>query len=187
MPQAPEISPSPDNYVVGKGVVSIAELTDGTPGQFTDLGNSPRFEYELTEESLPHRSSRSKVIEEDAEITIMTGYNLSFVLDEISSKNMQLFLRASLVNVTRLRAMQDLTKRYAIKFVSENAAGPDYVVEFRKVKLTPSGPMSLISDEINTLSFTGKGLADRAKNPDSPFFDFTFVLPTTTTTTTTAG
>lgn len=185
MPSPPAISPSVDNLVIGKGILSIAELTSDLPGAFTDLGNCPRFEFEMSEQSVTHPSSRSRVVVEDAEIIIMTGYSLSFVLDEISSKNMQLFLAGTLVNVTRIRAMQDLTKRYAVKFVSDNAAGPDYTYEFRKVKLTPNGPFSLISDDFATLSFTGKGLASRTKYPDSPFFDMAFALPTTTTTTST--
>lgn len=185
MPQAPAVSPSPDNYTIGKGIAYIAELTADVPGPFTDLGNCPRFEYELTEETLPHDSSRYKVKEEDADITIKTGYSLSMVLDEISSKNMQLFLRGSLVNTTRILAMKDLAKRYAIKFVSDNSSGPDYVVQFHKVKLTPNGAFSLIGDDFTTLSFTGKGLANRVSHPESPFFDHAFVLPTTTTTTST--
>lgn len=183
--KAAKISPNPDNYMVGKGVVSIGEYTGGTPTYF-DVGNCPRFEYEPTEETLEHFSSRAGAKNLDKETTIQTGYTLNFTLDEISVKNMRMFLRASQTGTKKLSAMRELTKHYAVKFVSENAEGPDHIHEFWKVKLSPNGAFSLISDDYSTLSFSGKGMADADNHPTSPLFDVTFVTTTTTTTTTAA-
>jgi hypothetical protein len=181
MPNTPYAAPNVGNYMVAKGVVTIAEL-DATdvPGSFSDLGNCSSFEFELNEEVVTHRLSRSKVVEDDAENTIMTGYNINFVLDEMAIANLKLFLRATLTGVNKLNANQSLASRYAVKFTSDNVAGPDAVWTFHKCKLTPNGAFSLISDDYTTMSFTGKGLSDRTNNPTSPFFDVTFATTTTT-------
>jgi hypothetical protein len=171
-------SPNALNYLIGKGIITIAPVNEvtGMPGTYVDLGNCPRFEFETNEQAVTHSSSRYKVKEEDAEYVIMTGYNLNFTLDEVSIENMKLFLRATNTIVTlvnTLHANQEIDTRYSVKFASDNSAGPDSVWTFHKVKLTPSGTFSLISDEYTSMSFAAKGLAERIGHPTSPFFDMT--------------
>ena len=181
----PQPTPDVDNYMIGKGVLLIALHTDNNvDGDFIDVGNCPRFEYELTEQSVVHRSSRNRVVEEDAEYVIQTGYSVNFTLDEFAIHNLKLFLRANLYGVNHLHAGQDITSRFALRFVSNNSAGPDIRYDFHKCKLSPNGAMSLISDDYSTMSFTGKGLADRVNFPQSPLFDATFANVSTTTSTT---
>lgn len=179
----PKPSPNVDNYMIGKGILYIAAYSGDTIGSYVDVGNCPRFEYEMTEQSIQHASSRNRVKEEDAEIVIQNGYNLSFVLDEISIANLQKFLLGTLSGTNVIYAGQDLGKRYSLKFISNNSAGPDVKYEFWKCKLTPNGSFNLISEEYNQMSFTGKGLADRTGHATSPFFTATFATTTTTTTT----
>lgn len=178
-------SPNVDNYYVGKGILYIADFPGAGAPSWIDLGNCPRLEYEPTEQVIEHYSSRNKAREQDDETVIMSGYNLSFILDEISVKNMQLFMRASKVGTNILRANQSLAQRYALKFVSDNVRGPDIKFEFWKVKLTPNGAFSVLGDDYGTLSFNGKGLSDSANHSTSPFFTATFVTTTTSSTTTT--
>jgi hypothetical protein len=152
------------------------------PGSEDDIGNCPTLEVEVTEERLAHYSSRAGTRTKDKEVIIETGYTLTFELDEVSIKNLQMLLKGSLTGNNVIRANTQLDKEYSIKFVSNNAAGPDETWEFHRLKLAPNGAFSLIGDEWLTLSFSGEGLADEANNPTSPYFTVTFATTTTTTT-----
>jgi len=182
-------SPSTTLYTLGKGILYISEYDDACPAEsWTDLGNCPRLEVEVTEESLSHYSSRSGTRTKDKTVILETGYNINFDLDEMSVWNLRVYLKASLVgggNV--LRANQELDKEWILKFISDNPAGPNETWEFWRVKLTPGGPFSLISDEWTTLSFNGEGLSDTDCHSSSPYFDVTFCTTTTTTTSSTTA
>lgn len=181
----PQPTPSVDNYAVMKGVLLIAPFSDSlVDADFIDVGNCPKFEYELQEQTIVHSSSRQRVVEEDAEHVIKTGYNVNFTLDEFSVANLKMFLRGNLYGTNHIHAGQDLTGRYALRFISNNSAGPDVRYDFHKCKISSNGAMSLITEEYNSMSFTGKGLADRTNYPSSPFFDATFASVSTTTSTT---
>jgi hypothetical protein len=181
----PKTPPSVDNHMIGKGVVSIAEFTNGAPGTYNDVGNAPSFEFEMVEQTIEHFSSRSKMRSQDREDIIQVGYTLNFVLDEFAVANLQMFLKASLDGQYKLNANRQIDKQYSVKFVSDNPIGPNMTWEFWKVKLTPNGALSLISEEYATMSFTAKGLEDTENHPESPFFNVEYILPSTTTTTTT--
>lgn len=180
-------SPSVDNYMIGKGILSIAKWEGGAVGAYTDVGNCPRFEFELTEQSIEHFSSRQGTKEQDAEVVIQTGYNVNFTLDEISVENLRMFMKASMGSTRILYANQDANRYYALKFISDNPTGPNTKFEFWKCKVTPNGAFSLISEEFTSMSFTGKGLSDKAGHATSPFFTATFDTTTSSTTTTTAA
>lgn len=179
----PGVNPSPQLYTLGRGIVSIGEWVGTTPPTppLTDVGNSPRFEVEVTEERLEHFASRSGTRLKDKTVVLETGYTLNFDLDEISVANMQKFLKASLTGSNVLHANQLLDKEYAIEFASDNPAGENQKWEFWRVQLNPGGAFNVISDEWSLLTFEGDGLADEANNPTSPFFDVTFITTTTTT------
>ena len=182
-------SPSTTLYTLGKGILSIGEwVGDVAPVSLTDVGNCPRMDVEVTEETLPHYSSRSGTRLKDKQVTLETGYTVTFDLDEISILNLQTFLRGTLTGVGKkvIHAMQALDKEHALMFVSDNAVGPNEIWELWKVRLTPAGTFSLIGEDWSTLSFSGEGLADTAGNPDSPFFDVTMQTTTTSMTTTTS-
>ena len=182
---SPRTSPNVDNYMIGKGVLQIAKWDGGTVGLFVDVGNCPKFEYEMTESTLEHFSSRQSLKEQDQETVITSGYNVNFTLDEISVENLRMFMKGALSGTRIIYANQNVNQLYALKFISDNPVGPYCNYEFHKCKLTPSGAFSLISDEYTSLSFSGKGLADRAGHSTSPFITATFDTTTSTTTTTT--
>jgi len=171
--------------MIGKGILSIAKWEGGVVGAYADVGNCPSFEYEPTEESKEHFSSRSAVKELDAETVVMSGYNVKFALDEISVENLRMFLKGTMSGSRIIYANQNTNRYYALKFIADNPVGPNCNYEFWKVKVTPNGAFSLIGDEFTVLNFSGKGMADRANHASSPFFSATFDTTTSTTTTTT--
>jgi len=178
-------SPSTQLYSLGKGVLSIGEWTGDTPPSdpagYTDVGNCPRFECEVTEEKLDHYSSRSGTRLKDKVVILETAYNLTFDLDEKSISNLKMFLKATLSGSNVLLANTALNKEYALKFVSDNPAGTNEKWQFWKCQLSPGGAFNLISDEWSLMTFAGEGLADTANNPTSAFFTVTFATTTTTT------
>lgn len=173
-------SPDTSLYALGKGILSMGEWT-GTnpPSGWTDLGNSPSFEIEVTEESLDHYSSRTGTRVKDKSVIIETGYTLTFTLDEMSIKNLQMYLKATIQATSILLANTALEQEYAIKFISDNPAGPNQTWEFWRVKLSPNGSFSLIGDEWTTVAFTGEGLADAANHPATQYFNVSFSTTTT--------
>ena len=168
-------------YTLGRGIVSIKEWTGTTPpGALDDVGNSPRFECEVTEEKLDHSSSRSGTRVKDKTVVLETGYALNFDLDEFAVENLAMFLKGS-VSGNVISANTELDKEYAVSFVGDNPAGPNERWEFHRVTLSPSGSLNLISDEWSLMAFSGEGLADTENNPTSPYFTVTFLTTTTTT------
>ena len=179
-------NPSTKLYTLGKGVITIAEYDDnGVLGTYVDVGNAPEFSLELSEEKIEHYSSRSGAKRKDAEVTIQVGYMINFVLDEFSVANLAKFLRGTLVGTYQITANTALTKQYAVRFTSDNAHGPNQIWNFHKCTLKPNGALNLISDEWNTMPFTGEGLDDTENHATSPYFTVDFQTTTTTTTTST--
>lgn len=178
----PGQSPSTALYTLGKGILSIAEwvgITPPDPGSFVDVGNSPRFEVTVTEEKLDHFSSRSGVRLKDKTVTLEIGYTVDFDLDEVSLKNLAMFLRGTISGAV-ISAATALDKEYALKFITDNAAGDNEKWELWRCRLTPGGAFNLISDDWSLMTFAGEGLADIAHHVSSPYFDVTWVTTTTT-------
>jgi hypothetical protein len=169
-------------YQLGKGILYIAEWNGSTPpdvGAFSDVGNCPRFEVEVSEEKLDHYSSRSGVKQKDKTVTLEIGYTVNFDLDEVSIGNLARYLRGTLTG-SKINALTALDKEYALKFVSDNPVGENEKWEMWRVRLTPGGPFNLISDEWNVMSFSGEGLADTTNHAISPYFDVSWFTTTTT-------
>jgi len=165
---------STDLYVVGKGIITIAERSGDTIGTYYDVGNSPSFQCEPVVENLPHYSHRSGYRTKDKNPVINTEYNLTFDLDEFSASNLMKFLVGTLTDGMVVRGLQDSSKEFAVRFTSDNPTGPDQVWDFWKVTLRPAGPLQLIGDEWLVMNFTGEGLADTAGHALSPYFDVDF-------------
>lgn len=177
---------STDHYVLGRGVLSIAEWTGGSVGSFVDAGNCPKMNVNLEEEKLEHYSHRSGLKTKDKVVTLETGYTVEFDLDEISSVNLARFLKAT-TSGAELRGLQNNDADFALRFVSANAAGENQTWNFHKVKLAPASAFEMIGDEWAVLSFTAEGQSDVAGHPTSPMFTVSLTTTTTTTTTTTGA
>jgi len=97
------ISPSTDNYTLGKGIVffdkkdSITSLYGGE----RDLGNAPAFTFNIAIEKLEHYSSRGGLKAKDKEIISQITPGVSFTLDEINKENLALLTLAQLNEVSQ--------------------------------------------------------------------------------------
>lgn len=91
---APNLSglPQPDDYFLGRGKVYIAELTNGIPGAYRDIGNVPEFKVTATSETLKHFSSQQGLKIVDREVTVSQEVSLGFSADEINAENIADFL-----------------------------------------------------------------------------------------------
>lgn len=179
-------SPSTQLYKLGKGILSIGEWVGATPpASYTDVGNCSRLEVEVTEEKLAHFSSRAGTRTKDKEIVLEIGYNVNFDLDEFSLANLAMFLKGTISGSNVILANTVLDKEYAIKFQSDNPAGPNERWEFWRATLAPGGTLSLIGEEWAKMSFTAAGLADVTNHATSPYFTVEVMTTTSTTTTTT--
>lgn len=180
-------SPDATLYLIARGIMSAGAWSGSTPPNWetglTDLGNAANCTLEPTEEVLDHFSTRTGVRNKDQSVTLEEGYTVEFELDEISLFNIKMFFRATQSGST-IRAMQALSKNYAIKIVQDNPldGGPVWTWKLWKVKLTPNGPFSLIQsgEDWSTMSFTGEGLSDSTNHASSPYFDAVYATTTTT-------
>jgi hypothetical protein len=174
----------------GRGILYIAPWSGTTPptdpDDYVEIGNCPSFECEPLQERRPHYSSRAGLRVKDLNPVVQLDYNLSFDCDEMAAANLARFFLGTLTQATgRIAAMTNYDAEYAIKFVSDNPIGPNQIYRFHRVTLGPAGPLQLIGDDYLVMSFAGEGLSDSANNPDSEYFNITYVTTTTTTSSTT--
>lgn len=180
-------SPDTSLYLIARGKMYAGAWSGSIPPNFdtglTELGNVNDCNLVPTEEALDHYSTQEGVRNKDLSITLEEGYTLEFELDEISLFNIKMFFRAT-QSGNELRAMQALSKNYAIKVVNSNPneGGPVLTWKLWKVKLSPNGPFSLITsgEDWSVMSFTGEGLSDTANHATSPYFSIVYATTTTT-------
>lgn len=95
---------SPDNYTLGKGIVSFnKKVNDVFMGEL-DLGNCPEFSFNVSIEKLEHYSSRGGLRAKDKEVISQVSPGVSFTLDEISPENLALLTLADIEEVTQASA-----------------------------------------------------------------------------------
>jgi hypothetical protein len=81
-----ETAPDTRDYVLGRGVVSIARLDgDGNPMGFRDLGNAPAITFTGSREQVEHISSRTSTAKVDKRVTTSQGLTAAFTLDEVQN------------------------------------------------------------------------------------------------------
>lgn len=164
---------SPQNYTLGKGILYIAKYNETagvTDADYTDIGNCSQLNVNSTQEKLEHYSSRGGINKKDKEVTTQTGYTVTPTTDEITRENLALFLAGRLMPNGEVRALINTEQEYALKYISDNPAGPNYDWYFHRVKITGSGDATLIGADWMTLPLTCEGLADDLWHPASPFF-----------------
>lgn len=172
------------DLTLGRGKLYIAERSAAAhqASDFSAMGNVKEFTLEPTEETLEHFDYQTNIKAKDDEETLDFGIQGTFIADHITNANLQKYLRATRSG-KELRAVMSLSTRYALKFVQNNAKGPNRTFIFHKVKLSSGGALGLIQDEYQEMSFSFSGLKDSDYYSNSPFL--TVYLTTTTTTTTT--
>jgi hypothetical protein len=141
------VSPSPQNYHIGKGIVSFKEAGGST---YTDLGNAPSFVYTPTIEKKEHFSSREGIKTKDFTAITQAGATIKMQLDEITGLNLAFFALADIDTTTPGTAvLTGLSKAEFvgdIKVVGTNDIGQQ--VDFdATVSFVPSGDFSFITAE----------------------------------------
>lgn len=86
------LSPSTDNYTLGKGIVYFdqKDLATGNYMGERDLGNAPSFTFNVAIEKLEHYSSRGGLRAKDKEIISQITPGIAFTLDEVNKDNLAL-------------------------------------------------------------------------------------------------
>lgn len=85
--------PNTNNYVIGRGIMrfDLFDESGDATGRFRDLGNATAFGLNLEEEILDHEGSMSGLKKIDASVTLSKSLKGTFILDELTSENQQLF------------------------------------------------------------------------------------------------
>jgi hypothetical protein len=141
------VSPSIQNYHIGKGIVSFQE--DGAP-DFVDLGNAPSFVWTPNVEKKEHFSSREGVKTKDFTAITQTGATIKMTLDEINGDNLAIFTLGEKGtdtdgNVT-VSAFKKTEVAGVIKVVGTNDIGQQVDYQGR-ISVNPTGDFSFITDE----------------------------------------
>lgn len=156
------VSPSTDNYYIGKGKVSVQTASDTAP---RDVGNVPEFEVSFNVETLAHFSSREGVRKKDKEVIIEQGGTLRVVMDEITAENLALAVAGTTTTNTAgdtiIEIFAGTATEAEVFFEGTNDVGQKLNVHLTKVSFTPSGgSLSFISDEWGNIELSGEILAD---------------------------
>lgn len=184
---------STSNYIpAGKGILYIAEWSGTTPPtdptDYVEIGNCPSLEIEPAVEKRPHYSSREGMRMKDLNPIVQAEYSVNFECDEIAAENLARFFMGTYNSTTgKVTAMTSIEKEFALKFVSNNPAGPEQIFNMWRVSIAPNGPLQLIGDDYLVMSFAGEGLSDSTNHADSPYFDIKYITTTSTSTTTTTA
>lgn len=182
---------STELYTILRGIVYISNY--GAVPSWSDLGNCVEMSAELTVDRLEHKTNRARKLVKDKEIVVETGYTVKFVLDEFSQANLAKFFMGTESGRT-IRALQNLSQEYSLKFETNNQAGPNERYIFHRCQISPDGSIQLLStaNEWAKMAFIATGLDDTAYNPLSPMFSVDMITTSSTTsssstTTTTAS
>lgn len=155
---------SPDNYAVGKGIVSFKKTGAGS---FVDLGNVTEMEISFEIEKLDHFSSRAGVKSKDKSVIVSKSATIRLVMDELTLENMALAMGGTVVTASDGSKSFGMMKLNAIegdlKYVGTNQIGPAHNWE-GKVSFAPSGSFNPISDEWSSIEVTGEILVDESGN-----------------------
>jgi hypothetical protein len=156
------LSPNTGNYRVGKGALWFKR--DGDV-DYKHMGNATTFEFTPSVDKLDHFSSMEGVKEKDASIVLTRGGTVHIVLDEWTPANLSLALLGSVdegasggptVEVLDTDAVSG-----ALKFISNNDAGPRWNAYYHNVSFIPSAAINPISDEWGQIEIEGEALVSQ--------------------------
>lgn len=144
------VSPSTDNYFIGKGTVTFATR---------DLGNCPSFKLTPTLTKLDHFSSRSGTKKKDKSVVTEAAVTLSMQLDEITDENLALAFMGGTPSggVFSLLAVSQIEG--VVAFTGTNDIG-QHVAWTGSVSFIPKEGFDLISDGWAVITLEGEVLAD---------------------------
>ena len=155
------VSPSTDNYYVGKGKLSF-KLTGATT--FRDLGNVTELETTPNLTTLEHFSSREGVKKKDKEVVTEKKMTVRLVMDEWTADNLAMALLGDVSVDTDGNSVVDIFSRNTfegeLKYEGTNEIGPQMDINLFKVALKPGKSLNPISDEWGNIEIEGEALAN---------------------------
>ncbi len=163
-------APNTGNYTIGKGVVSIQKVGET---EWTMLGNAPTFSLNFESETLDHYSSMEGIKTMDLSVVLSRKAKLNIVLDEINEYNLSLALYGE-ANGGTIEGFMAAPVAAAIKFEGSNDIGNQYVYNFNKCTIIPTGTLALIGDSWMEIELEATVGADE----NGKFFTVSEILPT---------
>lgn len=82
---------STQNYYIGRGCVFLAELKDGRPTTWREVGNVADLTIEADSSTIEHFSSKGFTRVKDSEVLGEVSYNFSLTMDEFMYENLATF------------------------------------------------------------------------------------------------
>lgn len=165
-----------DLYTIGKGIISFDKLDDaGLPTGLRDLGNAPTFLLTPAIEKLKHYSSREGIQKVDKVVNLSIGLTAKFSLDEYDIENLSMALLGTISgNVLNLLRANQIEGH--LKFVSNNACGPNCIVDLWRVILQCNADVNFITNEWGTIDFEAELQDDQANHPTQPYGTITRII-----------
>lgn len=158
-----------DLYTIGKGILYFDRLdANGLPTGMVDLGNAPSVVLTPTVEKLKHFTSREQIKKVDKVVNLSIGITAKFTLDEYDIDNLAMALLGTVV-ANELRLLRANQVEGHLKFVGNNACGPNYQMDLWYCILQCNADVPFISDEWATMNFEAEVQDDAANHPDTPY------------------
>ena len=155
------LSPSTDNYYVGKGKISFKAVGEAT---FRDVGNVSSLETAPNLTTLEHFSSRSGVKTKDKEVVTEKKLTVTMVMDEWTAENLAMALLGDISTDTDGNKVIDIFSRNSfegeLKYEGANEVGPQMDIDLFRVVFKPGKSLNPISDEWGNIEVEGEALAD---------------------------
>ena len=155
------VSPSTDNYYVGKGKLSSKAIGATT---FRDLGNVTELETTPNLTTLEHFSSREGVKKKDKEVVTEKKLTVRMVMDEWTADNLAMALLGDVSTDVDGNKVIDIYSRNSfegeLKYEGTNEVGPQMDIHLLKVAFKPGKSLNPISDEWGNIEVEGEALAD---------------------------
>jgi hypothetical protein len=155
------VSPSTDNYYVGKGKISFKAVGQTT---FRDLGNVSSLETTPDVTTLEHFSSREGVKKKDKEVVTEKKLTVTMVMDEWTADNLAMALLGDVETDSAGNKVIDIFSRNsfegALKYEGTNEIGPQMDIDLFRVVFKPGKSLNPISDEWGNIEIEGEALAN---------------------------
>ena len=155
------VSPSTDNYYVGKGKISFKPVGSAT---FRDVGNVTELETTPNLTTLEHFSSREGVKKKDKEVITEKKLTVRMVMDEWTAENLAMALLGEVTTNVAGDKVIDIfslnTFEGELKYEGTNEIGPQMDIDLFKVAFKPGKGLNPISDEWGNIEIEGEALAD---------------------------
>jgi|SRR5215831_5076666 len=153
-------APSPDNYYVGKGQLSVRKEGDTA---FVMLGNVPTFELTGTVVKLDHYSSMAGIKIKDRAVVTEKSATVRIIMDEFTAGNLALALLGDVDSTNPTNPVINVMSQDAVtaelKFTAANDIGPRWNIHLLNVEFIPSKALNLIADTWGQIEVTGEATA----------------------------